>query len=65
MRMSPPSFSVISSSMVRALPSETKLLVAVIVVPSTYIGVKALLSMLILICCWASPALMATCCDRY
>ena len=65
MRMSPPSLPVISSSIERPLPLEMKLLVAVIVVPSSYIGEKALLSILMRTTCFSSPATMATCCERY
>ena len=51
--------------MVRPLPSEIKLFWAVIVVPSSYIEANALLSKLTFTCCRESPAMIATCCDRY
>ena len=50
MRISPPILAVISSSIVRPLPLEVKLLVAVILVPSSYMGRKASLSMLMCSC---------------
>ena len=65
MRMSPPSLLVISSSMEMPLPLEMKLFLAVIFVPSSYIVEKALLSRRTCTCWLSSPALMATCCDRY
>ena len=65
MRISPPSFSVISSSIERPLPFDTKLFCAVMVVPSLYIGAKASLSMLMRTSWLASPAIILTCCDRY
>ena len=64
MRMSAPSFFCISSSMVSPRPSETKLFLAVMVVPFSYIAAKASLSKLTRTCCFSSPAIMATCCDK-
>ena len=64
-RMSPPRRCVISSSMVMPPPFDVKLLVAVMGVVLSYIFEKVLLSSLIRTCCVLSPAMMATCCDRY